>query len=99
MAEFCIMPESPLYETERKAGLHRHEVFYGSGKRQLSIKYGLVVFLTPAMHNMSNQGVHFNKDFDLQLKEIGQRAAMEYYGWTVDDFRKIFSKNYLEELV
>lgn len=94
MKEFCIMPPSPLYSTERFSGAHRHEVFFGAN-RQKSIEYGLVVFLTPAMHNMSNKGVHFNREFDLRLKQIGQRAAMERYGWTVDEFIKIFGRNYL----
>lgn len=92
--EFCIMPESQLYSTERRDGLHRHEVFYGAN-RQKSIKYGLVVFLTPEMHNMSDYGVHFNKDLNDELRCIGQKAAMEYYGWSVDQFRDIFGANYL----
>lgn len=64
------MPESELYSTTRFEGSHRHEVFFGTGNRQKSIKLGLVVFLTPEMHNMSNYGVHFNKAFDYELKQI-----------------------------
>lgn len=93
--EFCIMPPSDLYSTERYGNLHRHEVFFGAN-RQKSIKYGLVVFLTPEMHNMSNYGVHFNRAFDLELKKIGQKAAMDYYGWDIEQFRGIFGKNYLD---
>ncbi|MBO5463761.1 MAG: hypothetical protein J6A49_10675 [Clostridia bacterium] len=89
------MPESELYSTTRFEGSHRHEVFFGTGNRQKSIKLGLVVFLTPEMHNMSNYGVHFNKAFDYELKQIGQRAAMEKYNWSVDDFRREFGRNYL----
>ena len=88
------MPPSELYWIERSGNLHRHEVFFGSN-RQKSINYGLVVFLTPKMHNMSNYGVHFNREFDLELKRIGQQAAMDYYGWTTEEFIKIFGKNYL----
>jgi hypothetical protein len=89
------MPESPLYATERFAGSHRHEVFFGTGNRQKSIKLGLFVFLTPEMHNMSDNGVHFNKAFDFELKQIGQKAAMETYGWSIDDFRREFGRNYI----
>lgn len=88
------MPESDLYSTERQEGLHRHEVFYGIN-RQKSIKYGLVVFLTPEKHNMSNAGVHFNAEFNLMLRKIGQKAAMDYYKWDISEFRQIFGKNYL----
>jgi hypothetical protein len=89
------MPESTLYATERFEGSHRHEVFFGSANRQKSIKLGLFVFLTPEMHNMSNQGVHFNKAFDYELKQMGQKAAMEKYNWTIDEFRQQFGRNYL----
>lgn len=93
--EFCIMPPSPLYETERRDGLVRHEVFFGTANRKKSIDFGLVVFLTPEMHNMSNKGVHFNIEFDLQLKLIAQRTAMQYYGWSKEDFIKNFGRNYI----
>ena len=89
------MPPSDIYSTERYGNLHRHEVFFGAN-RQKSIEYGLVVFLTPEMHNMSNYGVHFNRAFDLELKKIGQQAAMDYYGWDIEQFRGIFGKNYLD---
>ena len=88
------MPESRFYSTVRLDGLHRHEVFYGTN-RQKSIQYGLIVFLTPEMHNMSNYGVHFNSEFNLMLRQIGQKAAMEYYGWSIDQFKDIFGANYL----
>ena len=93
--ELCIMPPSEIYSTERYGNLHRHEVFYGSSNRQNSIKYGLVVFLPPELHNMSDRGVHFDKAFDLWLKRTGQAAAMSYYGWDVEQFIKVFGKNYL----
>ena len=92
--EFCIMPPSDIYSTERYGNLHRHEVFFGAN-RQKSIEYGLVVFLTPEMHNMSNYVVHFNRAFDLELKKIGQKAAMLAYHWTIDDFIREFGRNYL----
>lgn len=87
------MPPSRLYETERREGLHRHEIFFGEKHRSLSIKYGLVVFLTPEMHNMSNRGVHFNSELDQELKSRGQRACEEHYPEL--NFFDIFSRNYL----
>ena len=94
--EFCIMPPNARYSTERTyTHCHRHEVFFGTANRRKSIKDGLVVFLTPDMHNMSNRGVHFNRAFDIYLKEIGQRAWMVYYGKTVDDFIREYGRSYL----
>lgn len=90
--EYCIMPQSPLYSTVRIPGYHRHEVFFGRNRR-LSIKYGLVVFLPPELHNMSDRGVHFNPEFDKRLKKMGQIAFEKSY--PDKSFREIFGKNYL----
>ena len=94
--EFCIMPDNPpIWRNERYAGLVRHEIFYGIRNRKKSIDDGLVVFLTPRMHNMSNQGVHFNKEFDNQLKQLGQQVWMNHYNKSKEDFIKKYGKNYL----
>ena len=94
--EFCIMPPNPHYSTERSPlYCHRHEVFYGIANRQKSIRDGLVVFLQPEMHNMSDRGVHFNRKFDLYLKRIGEKTWCKYYGKTIEDFIKEYGRNYL----
>ena len=96
--EFCIMPKNSHYSTERIAQYcHRHEVFGGSN-RQKSIRDGLVVFLQPEMHNMSDKGVHSNRDFDLYLKRIAERTWCEYYGKTIEDFIKEYGKNFIENV-
>lgn len=74
---------------------HIHEVFFGNPKRQLSIKHGLCVCLCARHHNGSNEAVHFNRTLDIKLKKYAQQKAMEHYGWTVDEFIKIFGKSYL----
>ena len=76
------MPESELYSTERFEGSHRHEVFFGSANRQKSIKLGLVVFLAPEMHNMSNHGRAFQQGFDMNLNRWAENA-MEKYNWSM----------------
>ena len=93
--EFCIMPKNSLYEIERKEGLVRHEVFFGRKNRQLSIKYGLIIFLNAEKHNMSNKGIHFNQKFCEEVQKVGQKAFMKYYNKTEEEFRQIFGKNYL----
>lgn len=94
--EFCIIPKGPNHSNIRTDYYcHRHEVFFGNPNRQKSIKDGLVVFLSPEMHNMSNKGVHFNREFDLYLKRIGQRAWMDHYKKTTEDFIREYGKNYL----
>jgi len=94
--EFCIMKDNPPYwRNERYYNLVRHEAFFGVRNRQKSIDDGLVVFLTPEMHNMSNKGVHFNEKFDLKIKKEAEKRWLEYYNKTTDDFIKRYHRNYL----
>ena len=94
--EFCIMPDNPPYWRNRRGnGLHRHEVFFGTANRQKSIRDGLVIFLTPELHNMSDNGIHFNRNFDIAAKRSGERAWLDYYGKTIDNFIHEYGKNYL----
>ena len=92
--ELCIIPPGPFWASTRLPGLVRHEIFFGP-YRQKSIKYGLVAFLTPEMHNMGNYAVHNCIANDLTLKRVGQRAAMLQYGWNTEKFISEFGKNYL----
>ena len=73
--------------------IHKHEIFFGTANRKLSIKYGLVVPLCSRHHNGSNAGVHYNRRLDLKLKEQGQKA-FEYHYPNLN-FREIFGRNYL----
>jgi hypothetical protein len=92
--EFCIMPEDEFWKTKRFKGSHRHEVF-GGVNRQRSIKDGLVIFLNPEMHNMSDKGIHFNTAFRDYAHYVGQKAWMKYYNKTKEDFIKEYGRNYL----
>lgn len=71
--------------------LHVHHIFFGPN-RKLSDKYGCWVYLCYPHHNGSNEGVHFNRKLDLELKDRCQRRFEEVYPDL--DFMKIFGKNY-----
>ena len=75
--------------------IETHHIFNGTANRKKSEKYGLTVHLCHWCHNEPPHGVHYNQDADTRLKQIGQKAAMNEYGWTVDEFREVFGKNYL----
>ena len=93
--EFCIMSDNPpKWRNFRFNGSHRHEVMFASNRKK-SIEDGLVVFLTPEMHNMSKEGVHFNREFDLELKKVAQETWMKYYNKTEDEFRNRYGRSYL----
>ena len=71
--------------------LHIHEVMFGVNRKN-SIKYGCCVSLCAKHHNMSNEGVHFNRALDLELKKEMQKRFEEVY--PDKNFLKIFGKNY-----
>ena len=73
----------------------KHHIFGGSGRRRLSERYGLWVYLCHNCHNEPPDGVHFNGTSDLILKVQAQRTAMHVYGWTIEQFRKLFRKSYI----
>ena len=72
----------------------RHEVFYGTANRKLSIKWGMTAWLCPACHNASNRGVHHHRENDLILKKRYQRIWEESY--TREEFIKVFGRSYAE---
>ena len=73
--------------------LHTHEIFYGTANRKQSIKYGCYVRLCGRHHNLSNEGVHFDKKLDELLKQTCQRKFEETH--SRDDFIRIFGKSYI----
>ena len=72
---------------------HRHHVF-GKENKKRSEKYGFIIPLHPSLHNMSNRGVHFNRELDLKVKRMAQEYFEEHCG-TREDFIKEFGKSYL----
>lgn len=86
-----------FFSNQRYEGTHRHEIFFGTANRKKSIKYGLVVFIKPEDHNMSEYGVHNRKGhkFDMYLKKLGQERAMDEYLWTTEEFIEIFGRSYI----
>lgn len=78
--------------------LDRHHIFPGADNRPLSEKYGLVVYLCHSeCHIFGKYAVHRNADTMRELMQYGQRKAMEEQGWTIEEFRAVFGKNYLDE--
>jgi hypothetical protein len=84
---YCLVCGSP--------NICKHHIYGGVGRRKLSEKYGCWCFLCPRHHNMSNEGVHFNKTLDLKLKQQCQKA----FEWkhTREEFMNIFGKSYIME--
>ena len=88
-----IQSEKQCYITGRTDCLEEHHIFYGQGRRAISERYGLKVWLTHKYHNEPPYGVHFNEDSRRALERIGQEAFEKQYPEL--DFMKIFGRNYL----
>jgi hypothetical protein len=73
-------------------GTEIHHVFFGTGNRKLSDKYGMVVGLC-YNHHRGNNGVHFNKELDLKLKRYAQEVFTDIY--SEREFLAVFGRNYL----
>ena len=75
--------------------LDMHHVF-GSSRKKKSDKYGLVVYLChDECHIFGKYAVHKSGDKMQELHAAAQTAAMDYYGWSTEDFICEFGKNYL----
>lgn len=88
-----LMKMDHCYVCGTRQNLNIHEVYFGTSNRKNSIKYGCCVSLCAKHHNMSNDGVHFNKKLDTELKVKCQKKFIEVYPDL--DFLKIFGRNYL----
>lgn len=77
--------------------LDRHHIF-GGARRDLSEKYGAVVDLChDRCHENGPGAAHRCAQTAQLLHEYGQRKVMQEQGWTVDEFRAVFGKNYLPD--
>lgn len=89
------MPKSTKYSTKRtNKYCERHEAYYSRAYRSKSIKDGLIVFLTEEDHR-GTDGVHGKNGDKLNryLKRIAQKAWMEYYKKTKEDFIERYGKS------
>ena len=95
MAKSIMQKDKRCYICSSENWLEEHHIFGGNPNRKLSEKHGLKVWFCHYCHNEPPHGVHHNAQVDRNLKADAQEAAMIYYGWSKDEFRQIFGKNYL----
>lgn len=57
-----------------------HEIFFGTANRKKSIQDGMVCNLCGKHHNLSSEGVHFNHELDVKLKQKAQKVWEDTYG-------------------
>ena len=96
MAKSIISEERKCYICGSARWIEIHHVF-GGGDRKKSEIYGLTVPLCHYCHNEPPYGVHQNKEIRQKLQSFAQKKAMAHYGWSTEDFRREFYKNYIKE--
>lgn len=89
--ESIIQNKKECYVCKSTLNLHKHHIFEGRNRNN-SEKYGCWCWLCARHHNMSDAGVHFNKELDIRLKQTTQKAFESKYK---EDFISIFRRNYL----
>ena len=93
MAKSIMQDEKVCYVTGSTDDLHKHHIFFGTANRKKSEKWGCWVWLRSDFHNMSNHGVHADKELDLKIKRETQRRFEELYGH--ETFMKEFGRSWL----
>ena len=83
--------ERKCYVCGTTSNLHKHHIYFAAF-RSVSEKYGCWCYLCGRHHNQSNEGVHFDRNLDLQLKRKCQEEFSKHYDI---DFTSVFRKNYL----
>lgn len=80
------------YLCKTTMNLHLHHIYHSTALRKISDKNGFVCYLCARHHNMSNEGVHFNKSFDLWLKRMCQEVFELTH--TRKEFMQLIGRNY-----
>ena len=94
MTESVLSNKKRCFFCGSERGLHRHHVYEGC-RRRISEREGCWVYLCPIHHNGSDLAVHFNRENDLFLKELCEKAWIVKNNATKEDFIRVFGKNYL----
>lgn len=93
MAQSIIQKEKECFVCKSQRDLHRHHIF-GAANRKWSEADGLTIYLCVDHHTGAN-GIHFDRERDLHVKQIAERAWLRHYGKTIEQFRRRYGKNYL----
>lgn len=89
-----IQRRKECYICGRERGLQLHHIFFGVANRKLSDEDGLVVYLC-VDHHTGRYGPHQDREIDLHLKRIAERAWLAEHDNDVDAFIRRYGKNYL----
>ena len=94
-APSILQTERKCYVTGLTGTLVRHEIYFGSGRGELSKPWGGWVWLRPDWRNTPSHGVHMfgGRKLDRRLKQECQRRFEELYSH--ETFIRTFGRSYL----
>ena len=81
--------------------VHKHHIYPGIGRREMSEHLGLWVYLCPRHHNQAGSSVAVHggfpdgKEIDRKLRILGQQKFEETH--TREEWHRYFGKSYLED--
>lgn len=78
------------YNLRTTRGLEEHHILFGRGRRELSERYGLKVWLCHNHHNEPPLGVHFDPAARRELEQAAQFAFDDLHG--PGSFAKVFGE-------
>ena len=94
MGTSIISNKKECYKCHTTNGLHKHHVFEGRNRNN-SDEDGCWIWLCGRHHNLSNEGIHFDKEYDLKIKQLSQVIWLKTYNKTIEDFIQRYRRNYL----
>lgn len=94
MSESIVSNEKVCFRCRTTQNLARHHIFFGSANRKLSEKYGCWIWLCARHHNMSDEGIHFDHEYDTEIKQKCQEEWEKRNGDRAA-FIRVFGKSYL----
>lgn len=95
MTKSIICNDKRCFICGTENNIHIHHLIYGSANRKKSEEDGLWVYLCGKHHNLSAEGVHYNKALDLRFKKMAEKRWIDFYGKSEESFIKRYGKNYL----
>lgn len=97
MGKSIMQTDRACYYCGRLDGLERHHALGGfsSKNRKYSETYGLWIWVCNRHHTDPKEGVQYNAEKNLQLKQDAQLAFQKYFGRSL--WMQLFRKNYLKE--
>lgn len=95
MSKSILQSEKECFITRRTTDLHQHHIFAGHPRRAAADANGFWVYLVSELHNLSNYGVHFNKEFDTWLKKRCQAEFEKTH--SREEFIAIMGMGFLDD--